>query len=140
MDRRSATSTGSRSENLAFWDRLYQGTTSYSRELDEDVKRALSSAQNFFHCKQGCKILDMGCGRGVTSLFWANTGAEVTAIDYSASAIAELSERREQMGIANIKPVVADAMAVDELGQFDYVFGSMILAPSRAVQCNSCRS
>ena len=63
----------------------------------------------------------------MTSIFWASTGAQVTAIDYSASAIAKLSEHCEQTGIANIKPVVGDAMAVDELGQFDYVFGSMIL-------------
>jgi SAM-dependent methyltransferase len=127
MDQRSTPSIASRSENVAFWDQLYQGTTSYSRELDENVERALTSAQNSFHCKQGCKILDMGCGRGVTSIFWASTGAQVTAIDYSASAIAELSERCEQLGIANIKPVVGDAMTVDQLGQFDYVFGSMIL-------------
>jgi SAM-dependent methyltransferase len=123
----STTSIGFRGESVAFWDRLHQGTASYSGELDENVERALSSAQNFFHCEQGCKVLDIGCGRGVTSIFWASTGAQVTAIDYSASAIAELSEHCEQVGIANIKPVVGDAMTIDELGQFDYVFGSMIL-------------
>ena len=127
MDQRSTTFIGSTSETVAFWDRLYQGVTSYSRELDESVERALGSAQNFFQCKQGCKILDIGCGRGATSIFWASTGAQVTAIDCSVSAIAELSERCEQMGIANIRPVAGDAMTVDELGQFDYVFGSMIL-------------
>lgn len=127
MDQRSTTAMGSRSETVAFWDRLYEGITSYSRELDENVERALSSAQKFFQCKEGCNILDIGCGRGVTSIFWASTGAQVTAIDYSVSAIAELSERCERMGIANIKPVVGDAMTVEELGQFDYVFGSMIL-------------
>jgi 2-polyprenyl-3-methyl-5-hydroxy-6-metoxy-1,4-benzoquinol methylase len=127
MDRSYTASLGPRSETVAFWDRLYQGITSYSSGPDENIERALRSAQSFFHCRQGCKILDIGCGRGMTSIFWASTGAQVTAIDYSASAIAKLSEHCEQTGIANIKPVVGDAMAVDELGQFDYVFGSMIL-------------
>jgi 2-polyprenyl-3-methyl-5-hydroxy-6-metoxy-1,4-benzoquinol methylase len=127
MNSRSATSVGSRSETVAFWDQRYQGPTSLPQGLDENVERALRSAQSFFHCKPGCKILDIGCGRGVTSIFWASTGAQVTAIDYSASAIDQLSKRCEQAGIANIKPVVGNAMAVDELGQFDYVFGQMIL-------------
>ena len=67
-------------------------------------------------------------------MFWASTGAQVTAIDYSPSAIAQLSKSCEQAGIANIKPMVGDAMTVDELGQFDYVFGQMYSAPSGAVQ------
>jgi SAM-dependent methyltransferase len=127
MDHRSAPDTLSGGEAVAFWNRLYQGETVYSRELDETVTRALSSAQKFFQCKEGCKIMDIGCGRGATSIFWASTGAGVTALDYSASAIAELSERCKQMGITNINPIVGDAMTIDQLGQFDFVFGSMIL-------------
>ena len=112
---------------MAFWDRFYQGTTSFPVEAEERLAHALSSARSFFRCQGECRILDIGCGRGMSSIFWANTGAHVTAVDHSASAIAELSDRCEKMGITNIEPKVRDAMTVDDLGQFDYVFGSMIL-------------
>jgi SAM-dependent methyltransferase len=127
MDQKPAAATDSRSQALAFWDRFYQGTTSFPLEADERLTHALNSAWNFFRCQGNCKILDLGCGRGASSIFWANTGAHVIAVDHSTSAIAELSDRCKKMGITNIEPRVRDAMTIDELGQFDYVFGSMIL-------------
>jgi SAM-dependent methyltransferase len=126
MDR-SPTATGSSSEAVAFWDRLYQGTTSSPVEAEERLAHALSSARNFFRCQGECRILDIGCGRGMSSIFWADTGAHVTAVDHSASAITELSDRCQKQGLTNIEPKVCNAMTIDELGQFDYVFGSMIL-------------
>jgi SAM-dependent methyltransferase len=127
MDQKPPAATGSRSQAVAFWDRFYQETTSFPLDVDERLAHALNSARNFFQCQGSCKILDIGCGRGASSIFWATTGAQVTAIDHSALAIAELSNRCEKMGITNIEPRVHDAMTIDQLGQYDYVFGSMIL-------------
>lgn len=121
-----AMANGSAIAPVTYWDQIYQETTS-SLKLDEKVELALNYAQNLFQCDETSRILDIGCGRGETSVFWANTGAQVTAVDYSPSAVAELSEYCAQKGITNIKPIAGDAMRIDELGQFDYVFGSLIL-------------
>ncbi|AXC10661.1 Methyltransferase [Acidisarcina polymorpha] len=110
----------------AFWEQIYANTT-YSRELNDRISHALNSAHAFFKSTSGFKVLDVGCGPGATAIYWANTGADVTAIDHCASAIAALETRCEQMGIKNIHPLVGDVMKIDQLGQFDYIFGSMIL-------------
>jgi 2-polyprenyl-3-methyl-5-hydroxy-6-metoxy-1,4-benzoquinol methylase len=112
---------------VTYWDQIYQTAASSSHRLDENVRRALIYAQNVFQCDETSRILDVGCGRGETSMFWANTGAQVTAVDYSPSAVAELTEYCSQQGITNITPVAGNAMTIDEHGQFDYVFGSLIL-------------
>jgi 2-polyprenyl-3-methyl-5-hydroxy-6-metoxy-1,4-benzoquinol methylase len=114
------------SEAVAFWDQIYENTP-YSREINSRVQDALHSARNFFQPHPGQRILDIGCGAGATSIFWASTGAEVTAIDNSTAAINALCGRCHDMGIGNIHPVIGNAMNIDEFGQFDFVFGSMIL-------------
>jgi 2-polyprenyl-3-methyl-5-hydroxy-6-metoxy-1,4-benzoquinol methylase len=116
----------SETKSQAFWNRIYE-TTSYSHELDESTARALHSAREFFRPSRGARVLDIGCGAGAASIFWARTGADVTAIDSSPSAVNALRERCKQTGIVNITPVVWNAMKIAELGRFDYVFGSMIL-------------
>ena len=113
-------------EAKTFWNEIYD-TTQYSRELDEDVVRALRNAHDFFQPKPGQTLLDVGCGAGATSLFWASTGLEVTAVDFSASAIENLRKRCNKLAITNVRAVVGDAMKIDELGQFDYIFGSFIM-------------
>jgi 2-polyprenyl-3-methyl-5-hydroxy-6-metoxy-1,4-benzoquinol methylase len=112
---------------VTYWDRIHRETASSSLKLDEKVELALNSAKNLFHCNETSRILDIGCGRGETSVFWARTGAHVTAVDYSPAAIAELTEYCAQRGITNIEPIAGNAMAIADLGQFDYVFGSLIL-------------
>jgi 2-polyprenyl-3-methyl-5-hydroxy-6-metoxy-1,4-benzoquinol methylase len=127
MTHRLATVFAFATDAATFWDQIYQETTSSSLTLDEKVELALTSAQSFFHCDETSRILDIGCGRGETSVFWARTGAQVTAVDYSPAAIAELTEYCTRRGITNIRPIAGNAMTIDDLGQFDYVFGSLIL-------------
>lgn len=112
--------------SLAFWDNVY-GATPYSRELDDDVQRVITSAHTYFGSLEGRTLLDLGCGAGASSIFWARADATVTAVDTSRVAIEALQQRCAQLGLTNVNAVVADAMKIDELGTFDFVFGSMIL-------------
>jgi 2-polyprenyl-3-methyl-5-hydroxy-6-metoxy-1,4-benzoquinol methylase len=111
--------------SVAFWDRFYE--TPYSRELTSGVQRALHAACSYFQPQHGQRILDIGCGAGATSIFWARTGAKVTAIDTSTTAIEALCGRCHELGIENVTPLVGNAMRIEEFGEFDFVFGSMIL-------------
>ncbi len=110
----------------AFWDHVYD-VSGYSRELAPDVQRALERALEFFGPVQGRTVLDLGCGARATSLFWARAGAHVTAVDKSPVAIEALGRRCSQLGITTLTPTVGDAMTVDQLPSFDFVFGSMLL-------------
>lgn len=110
----------------AFWDNVY-GATPYSRDLAADVQRAIANAHSFFGPLEGRTLLDVGCGAGASSIFWARAGATVTAIDSSETGIAALRQLCAQLGLTNVTALVGDAMKIDELGHFDFVFGSMIL-------------
>lgn len=127
MTHKLASATASALDTVTFWDQIYLEMPSSKLRLDETIEVALHCAQSFFQCNETSRILDIGCGRGETSVFWARTGAQVTAVDYSPAAISELNQYCAQHGITNIKAIASDAMAIDELGQFNYVFGSLIL-------------
>ena len=108
-----------------FWDAGYSKENKI--ELPEDISRAAERAKQFFGSLNGKRILDVGCGHGGTSLFFANLGADVTAIDFSAAAIENLKQVAAYNEVSNIHAVVGDAMKIDQLGKFDYVFGSLVL-------------
>ena len=71
--------------------------------------------------------MDLGCGSGGASLFFASLGANVIATDLSRSAIANLTEFCKREGIQNIAAVCMPAQEVANLKNVDFVFGSMIL-------------
>jgi 2-polyprenyl-3-methyl-5-hydroxy-6-metoxy-1,4-benzoquinol methylase len=121
-----AFSTDTKSTADAFWNRYYTEST-FSRDLKPDIRRAVMRAHTFFGPLEGRTLLDIGCGTGDTALYWAKAGANVTAVDASTVGIEVLRQRCEQLGITTITATAIDATRIDELGQFDCVFGSMIL-------------
>jgi cyclopropane fatty-acyl-phospholipid synthase-like methyltransferase len=55
------------------------------------------------------RVLDLGCGAGNHSIFCAENGASVTAVDYSEAALAVLRQRALSSGIGDrIETVVVD--------------------------------
>ncbi|MCC6890948.1 MAG: class I SAM-dependent methyltransferase [Hyphomicrobiales bacterium] len=107
----------------AYWNGVYQASD-YSVVVEGTV---LSRAVAFFGDLSGRSLLDLGCGRGGSSLYFAARGAEVTALDISDYAIADLKQTCSRERLKNVHPVQHDALRIDELGGFDFVFGSMIL-------------
>lgn len=108
------------------WETVFQNSA-YSAVPDEGVRKSLGKATGFLSVAPDKTLLDLGCGGGWTSIFWARTGMRVTAVDSSPTAIARLRAKCEEEGITNLTAVVGDAMEIDQLGPFDYVYGSMIL-------------
>jgi SAM-dependent methyltransferase len=106
------------------WDHVHGRGEVITAAIDDAVGAA---ALEHFGDITGKRLLDLGCGLGEYSLFFAEHGAQVTAIDTSAVAIEALRAHCAQDSIANVNPVVASAFDIDQLGPFDAVFGSMIL-------------
>jgi SAM-dependent methyltransferase len=75
----------------------------------------------------GRRLLDLGAGSGMASLFFAAHGAEVTSVDTSEVAVAALREHCAEHGIDRVTAVRASALDVAPLGPFDLVYGAMVL-------------
>ncbi len=81
--------------------------------------------------RPGQRILDIGCGNGLTSRKLAELGAKVTAFDFSANLI-KLAKQRESDHPSRISFHVADATDETALLQwgeaaFDAAFSNMVL-------------
>lgn len=107
-----------------FWNKIY--TTHTTRFPNEDDP-ILSEAIRHFGDVSGAKLLDLGCGDGSTSLFFAKKGANVVAVDISEVAIQGLSQFCVENQINNVTPIKCSALGILELAPFDFVFGNMIL-------------
>lgn len=106
----------------AFLNALYQ-QSAYSRELDDGMICVLNAALAHFGDVSDKTILDFGCGMGATSAYFAARGAKVIAADISDVAIRYV----ERHAAANVMPVLIRKPFLDGIGQFDFIFGAMIL-------------
>lgn len=117
-------------QTVAFWDDLFsQGEScSYTRvEMPDAQDAKLLRAHRHFGDVTGKTVLDVGCGRGATSLFFAQHGAQVISIDISAVAIDNLKRYCAENQIPNVTAIQMPAQRINELGPVDFVFGAMIL-------------
>lgn len=78
----------------------------------------------------GLKVLDLGCGDGMSALPAAKLGAEVLGIDIAGNLVAARSRRAQQYGLANCRFQECDACDLGGLADdsFDLVvslFGAM---------------
>lgn len=116
--------------SVEFWNGVFaHGDTShYSRVEMPDMRDAvLTRALAHFGDVRGKTVIDLGCGRGATSLFFGHHGAHVIAVDTSEQAIANLAAYCDARRVVNLEPRVLSALDLDRLGEADFVFGSMIL-------------
>lgn len=112
--------------SVEFWNRLYaQNEASAPKRVKP--RQALRDAVQYFGDLHGRKLIDLGCGDGEASYYFASLGAEVTAVDNSSTAIENLRRLCDEQGITSIRPVVSDALRLADLGPVDFIYGSMIL-------------
>ena len=113
-----------------FWDSLFsKGQDSgYSRvEMPDLNDPVLQRALRHFGSVENKTLIDLGCGRGATSLYFARCGAQVISIDLSEKAIENLSEYCEKNSIGSVHPTRLSALEIGTVQKADCVFGSMIL-------------
>ena len=92
-----------------FWDNLWQEGSNSQVEMPDLNDPVLNKALEHFGDVEGKTIVDLGCGRGATSLFFAHCGANVISIDLSDVAINNLSEYCRENNIENISPMKLSA-------------------------------
>jgi methyl halide transferase len=78
------------------WDEVYRTNTT-AWEDDEVAPATMDLILS--HVPPGLSILELGCGRGVDSVWLAEQGYEVVACDISPTAIGHAQERAERHGL-----------------------------------------
>lgn len=78
---------------------------------------------------EGEKILEIGCGSGISSLWLSKHNRKLTALDYSQTSIQLIEKAAEIVGDNQIRTVCTDAMQdlPFEEKEFDMVFQSGLL-------------
>jgi len=80
------------------WNKiLLKRTSNFARRSFSQIKN-----RNFK------KLLDLGCGNGIDSLYFARKGLNVTSVDFSESGIQKLNELIMKNGINNLKAIHKD--------------------------------
>jgi len=79
-----------RLEQRELWEKFYSGDSQvfFPSEFAKSVLPEL---------EKGCALLDVGCGNGRDSVFFAENDINVTAIDLSMEAIARLKKKSAQV-------------------------------------------
>lgn len=107
----------------------------YNIGILNDVKNAIQSGNVQVWAKElnniivgGVKVLEIGCGTGISSLWLAKHGKKVCAIDYAEESVSLLKRTSLELGIS---VDVRQADATKELPfkdkEFDFVFQSGLL-------------
>ena len=75
------------------------------------------------YCKDGDRVLDLGCGSGVCGVFCAPKAREVIAVDISAAAVRNTEENCRRLGLSNVTALQSDMFSRVE-GKFDLILAN----------------
>jgi adenylylsulfate kinase-like enzyme/2-polyprenyl-3-methyl-5-hydroxy-6-metoxy-1,4-benzoquinol methylase len=76
--------------------------------------------------RPGSRLLEVGCGNGRDSAFFAQAGYDVVAIDTSSAAI-DLCRNKHKSSRLNFLASSISDLKLDELGRFDAVYSRFVL-------------
>ena len=68
-----------------------------------------------------CRVAVLGCGSGADAIYLAKKGFDVTAIDVAPTALSIAGADAEKAGVT-VRWLLADVLALPELGPFDLIF------------------
>jgi len=72
--------------------------------------------------KNAKTLLDIGCGNGRDSIYFADKGLNVTAVDFSKEAIEQIKKKRN-----NINALVTDIAKYKTTKKFDIIFANLAI-------------
>jgi len=73
-------------------------------------------------------LLDLGCGTGRDSLYFANKGLKVTAADWSQSGLDQLQKLAEKRKVANLEVIQQDISKITfKPNSFDVIYAHLSL-------------
>jgi release factor glutamine methyltransferase len=75
------------------------------------------------YCRAGDRVLDLGCGSGVNTVFCAPIARELTAVDISPSAVRNTEENCRLHGLNNVTVKQSDMFSRVE-GKFDLILAN----------------
>jgi len=75
------------------------------------------------YCREGDRVLDLGCGSGVGSVFCAPKAREVVAVDISLPAVRNTEENCRLHGLKNVTVMQSDMFDKVE-GKFDLILAN----------------
>jgi SAM-dependent methyltransferase len=113
----------------SFWDKIYQNDSTFFGEGPS--KFALSCYIDFMENTNVKKMLELGCGQGRDTLFFASKGIDVSALDYSRVAIDGLIKvAKEKNLLSNIHASMYDVKGVIPFRneEFDAVYSHMFFS------------
>jgi 2-polyprenyl-3-methyl-5-hydroxy-6-metoxy-1,4-benzoquinol methylase len=96
------------------------GSVDVSSHRTELVEAAVSWIREAFQLKEGSRVLDLGCGPGLYARRLAQTGPEVTGIDFSSRSISYAREAAAREGL-QVSYINEDYLAWKPDGRFDLV-------------------
>lgn len=112
--------------DVEYWNQYYQGNPHIE-------KPSLFAQIVLKQMKKGRNLLELGCGNGRDSLFFAENGLNVTAIDASDKAIEILQDKCE---LGNVCFICDDFVCSPTIftGQYDYCYSRFSLHAINAQQ------
>jgi NAD(P)-dependent dehydrogenase (short-subunit alcohol dehydrogenase family)/SAM-dependent methyltransferase len=75
------------------------------------------------YCREGDRVLDLGCGSGVGTVFCAAKAREVIAVDISLPAVRNTEENCRLHGLKNVKVIQSDMFSRVE-GKYDLILAN----------------
>ena len=112
--------------DTSYWNLYYQKTG----DLTKPSRFARFVRANYL--TEGSSLLELGCGNGRDSLFFAAQGLKITAVDASDYAITELAQRN----VANAEFICGDFVESDLIyaRQYDFCYSRFSLHAINAAQ------
>ncbi len=113
-----------------FWDKTWSEFAPFRMDPDAWLRLRSASERAFLLAAgdvRGKELLDLGCGNGELSVYFALRGARVTAVDNSETGI-ENAKHLAEMNEVSLRARKLDAGELAQLGEdFDLVAGRFIL-------------
>lgn len=87
-----------KTEQKSHWDEIFAKELAFFGDEPSDFAQV---SLDLFE-KEGVRsVLELGCGQGRDTVLFAQSGIEVTALDYSETAVAEIRERAAKVDLSS---------------------------------------